>query len=148
MLVHQFLAADGTPSHAIWDPATDEVILIDPTGDPQPYYDFANARCADIVALIEMLPRAAAREAHLAICRATGATLYVPEQVAATDHLARLIPGDVLTVGATTFQALYPMDEAPGISLLVERSEDEYAVFTGAMPLLGAAASVLSAFLV
>lgn len=147
MHVHQFLAADGTASHAIWNATTDEVILIDPAGDPQPYYDFANRRCADIVAIIELLPQAAAREVHLAICRATGATLYVPEQAATTDHVARLIPGDTLTIGGTVFQALYPMDEAPGISLLVERSEEEYAVFTGAFPLLGAAASVLSAFL-
>ena len=60
-----------------------EVAVIDPSRNPQPYYDFADEHHAKITTIIETHPHADFVSSHLEIHKTTGATIYVSKLLGA-----------------------------------------------------------------
>lgn len=66
-----------------------EALVVDPTRDPQPYYDLAKQHNATIVAVLNTHPHADFASGHLQIYNDTGAKIYVGEKVGAEyEHIA------------------------------------------------------------
>jgi glyoxylase-like metal-dependent hydrolase (beta-lactamase superfamily II) len=119
-------------SYAILSECERKIVLIDPSRDPQPYYDFAQKHQAEIIAVIETHPHADFVSSHLEIARATGAAIY-------TSALAEVqyphVPFDeaiVLSFGKIGLKALNTPGHSPdSIWIVLKREGRDKAVFTG-----------------
>ncbi|TDN38833.1 MBL fold metallo-hydrolase [Hymenobacter sp. UV11] len=119
-------------SYAILSDCAREVVLIDPARNPQPYYDFAQAHEAKIVAVIETHPHADFVSSHLEIAQKTGATIRVSKLLGADYEHEAFDEGDAFTVGKLTFRALNTPGHSPdSISIVLSREGRDVAVFTG-----------------
>jgi glyoxylase-like metal-dependent hydrolase (beta-lactamase superfamily II)/rhodanese-related sulfurtransferase len=111
----------------------DEMVLIDPARDPQPYLDYANARKASIIAIIETHPHADFVSGHLELAQRTGAHIYVSKDLGAEYTHKAVREGDAIHLGDCRIKVL----ETPGHSpdsislLLLDEQQKEHAVFTG-----------------
>ncbi len=110
-----------------------EIALIDPGRNPRPYYDFAQAHQAKIVAVIETHPHADFVSGHLEIANTTGATIYVSELVGATYPHETFDDGDILTIGKSFMRAINTPGHSPdSISILLSNEDGiDVALFTG-----------------
>jgi hydroxyacylglutathione hydrolase len=119
-------------SYAILSECAREIVLIDPARNPQPYYDYAQANDATIVAVIETHPHADFVSSHLEIAQATGAVLRVSELLGADYAHEAFDEGQEFTVGKLTFRALNTPGHSPdSISIVLSREGQNVAVFTG-----------------
>ena len=119
-------------SYAILSECAREIVLIDPARNPQPYYDYAQAHDAKIVAVIETHPHADFVSSHLEIARATGAVIRVSKLLGADYAHEAFDEGDTFAVGKLTFRALNTPGHSPdSISIVLEREGQDVAVFTG-----------------
>ena len=109
------------------------VALIDPSRDPQPYYDFADEHEADIVAVIETHPHADFVSSHLEIAEETAAVIYCSKLVGATYSHTPFDDGDRIKLGAVELHAINTPGHSPdSISiLLLDDLAQCRAVFTG-----------------
>ena len=110
-----------------------EMALVDPSRNPQPYYDFANEMNAKIVAIFETHPHADFVSSHLEIHQQTGAAIYVSRLLGAEYQHKTFDDGDVVKVGDSVLSAYNTPGHSPdSITILAkyERGKD-YAVFTG-----------------
>jgi len=110
-----------------------EVALIDPSRNPQPYYDFAKEHDATITTIIETHPHADFVSSHLEIHKATGATIYVSELVGAEYPHQTFDDDDAIILGHITLKALDTPGHSPdSISILViDENDKERAIFSG-----------------
>lgn len=110
-----------------------EIALIDPGRNPNPYYEFAQAHHANIVAVIETHPHADFVSSHYEIAKATGATIYVSELVGATYPHETFDDGDIITIGKTFLRAINTPGHSPdSICVLLSNEEGtDLALFTG-----------------
>ncbi len=110
-----------------------EVALIDPSRNPQPYYDFAKEHDARITTIIETHPHADFVSSHLEIHKATGATIYVSELVGAEYPHQTFDDDDAIILGHITLKALDTPGHSPdSISiLLIDENDKERAIFSG-----------------
>ncbi len=110
-----------------------EVALIDPSRNPQPYYDFAKQHNAEITAVIETHPHADFVSSHLEIAQTTGAHIYVSKLLGAEYPHKTLDEGEVLAVGDVSLKAWNtPGHSADSITLiLADESGNDVAAFTG-----------------
>jgi hydroxyacylglutathione hydrolase len=119
-------------AYAILSECQQEIILIDPARDPQPYYDFALENQARIVGVIETHPHADFVSSHLEIHQQTGATIYVHSLVGAEYPHQAFDEGAVLQIGKIRLKSLHTPGHSPdGISVVLEHEGKEKAVFTG-----------------
>ncbi|MDJ0367591.1 MBL fold metallo-hydrolase [Hymenobacter sp. H14-R3] len=119
-------------SYAILSDCAREVVLIDPARNPQPYYDFAQAHEAKIVAVIETHPHADFVSSHLEIAQKTGAVIRVSKLLGADYQHEAFDEGDAFAVGKLTFRALNTPGHSPdSISIVLARAGKDVAVFTG-----------------
>ena len=119
-------------SYAILSECAREIVLIDPARNPQPYYDYAKANEAQIVAVIETHPHADFVSSHLEIAQTTGAIIRVSKQLGADYTHQAFDEGDSFTAGKLTFRALNTPGHSPdSISIVLEREGQNVAVFTG-----------------
>ncbi|GAA4028231.1 rhodanese-like domain-containing protein [Hymenobacter glaciei] len=119
-------------SYAILSECAREIVLIDPARNPQPYYDYAQAHDARIVAIIETHPHADFVSSHLEIAQATGAVIRVSRLLGADYPHQAFDEGDTFSVGKLRFLALNTPGHSPdSISIVLEREEHDVAVFTG-----------------
>ncbi|WP_426491692.1 MBL fold metallo-hydrolase [Hymenobacter sp. 102] len=119
-------------SYAILSECAREIVLIDPARDPQPYYDFARAHEARIVAVIETHPHADFVSSHREIAQTTGATIRISKLVGADYPHRAFDEGDSFSSGKLTFRALNTPGHSPdSISIVLSREEQDVAVFTG-----------------
>ena len=119
-------------SYAILSECAREIVLIDPARNPQPYYDYAQANDAKIVAVIETHPHADFVSSHLEIARVTGAVIRVSKLLGADYAHEAFDEGDAFSVGKLTFRALNTPGHSPdSISIVLEREGKDVAVFTG-----------------
>jgi hydroxyacylglutathione hydrolase len=111
----------------------DQVVIIDPSRDPQPYYDFAAEHQANIVGVIETHPHADFVSAHLEIHQDTGATIYVSQKVGADYPHQPFDEGNVLDLPqGVQLKALHTPGHSPdSLSILVTVDGKQEAVFTG-----------------
>ncbi len=110
-----------------------EVAVIDPSRNPQPYYDFAKENNARITTVIETHPHADFVSSHLEIHRKTGATIYVSKLLGAEYEHESFDDGDAIVLGKITLKALNTPGHSPdSISIVaIDENGKEEAVFTG-----------------
>ncbi|MGV3641302.1 MAG: MBL fold metallo-hydrolase [Adhaeribacter sp.] len=119
-------------SYAILSECQQEIVLIDPARDPQPYYDYARDHQARIVGVIETHPHADFVSSHLEIHQQTGATIYAHSLVGADYPHQAFDEGAVLQLGKITLRALHTPGHSPdGISIVLTHDGRDKAVFTG-----------------
>ncbi len=110
-----------------------EIVLIDPSRDPQPYYDFAKLHNATIKAVIETHPHADFVSSHLEIHNTTGASIYVSKLLGAKYDHQTFDDGDAMVLGRITLKSMNTPGHSPDSICVVAIDEDgkEQAVFTG-----------------
>lgn len=110
-----------------------EVALIDPSRNPEPYYEFAKENKATIKAVIETHPHADFISSHLEVHNTTGATIHVSKLVGAEYTHNAFDEGDEIAIGKVKLKALNTPGHSPdSISiLLINENGKEEAVFTG-----------------
>lgn len=110
-----------------------EVALIDPSRNPQPYYDFAKQHNAKITAVIETHPHADFVSSHLEIHNTTDATIYISKLLGAEYLHQTFDEGDAIVLGNITLKALNTPGHSPdSISIVaIDENGKEKAVFTG-----------------
>jgi glyoxylase-like metal-dependent hydrolase (beta-lactamase superfamily II)/rhodanese-related sulfurtransferase len=119
-------------SYAILSECAREIVLIDPARNPQPYYDYAAAHEARIVAIIETHPHADFISSHLEIAQATGAVIRVSRLLGADYPHEGFDEGESFAVGKLTFRALNTPGHSPdSLSIVLAREGHDEAVFTG-----------------
>lgn len=119
-------------AYAILSETQREVVLIDPARNPQPYYDFAEAHKANIIAVIETHPHADFVSSHLEVHQQTGATIYTHSMVGADYPHQAFDEGETLTVGEFKLKSLHTPGHSPdSISVVLEQDGEDKAVFTG-----------------
>ena len=110
-----------------------QVALVDPARDPQPYLDFAERHGARVVAVVETHLHADFVSGHLEIHQKTSAPIYVSKLAEATYPHTAFDEGDQIAVGKVKLNALNTPGHSPdSICVLVTDEEGrEEAVFTG-----------------
>ncbi|MDF2158787.1 rhodanese-like domain-containing protein [Algoriphagus sp. CAU 1675] len=110
-----------------------KIALVDPGRNPQPYYDFAEANDARIVAVIETHPHADFVSSHLEFHRNEDATIYVSKMVGAEYPHTGFDEGDTFQMGKVTFKALHTPGHSPdSISILLkDENGKDHALFSG-----------------
>jgi hydroxyacylglutathione hydrolase len=119
-------------SYAVLSERANQVVLVDPARDPQPYYDFAEANNARIVGVIETHPHADFVSSHLEISEKTGATIYTHSLVGADYPHQAFDEGAVVEIGNIKLKSLHTPGHSPdSISIVLEHEGKDKAVFTG-----------------
>lgn len=110
-----------------------QAVLIDPSRNPQPYYDLATQHNAKIIAVIETHPHADFISSHLEVAKTTGAKIYASKLVKPDYSFVPFDDGDVLKVGELNLHAMNTPGHSPdSISIVLkDASGKDYAVFTG-----------------
>mgnify|MGYP000049765915 CR=1 FL=1 len=111
----------------------DQMYLVDPGRDPQPYYDYAKSVNANIVGVINTHPHADFVSSHLEIHQTTGATIFVSKLVGVRYPHQTFDEGEVITLPkGVRLKAIHTPGHSPdGISIVVEENGKDVAVFTG-----------------
>lgn len=119
-------------SYAILSECQNEIILIDPSRNPTPYYNFAQKHNAKIVGVIETHPHADFVSSHLEIATTTGAVIYVSEKVNAFYPYQAFDEGQSIEIGHIRFSAINTPGHSPdSICILLEHKGIPKAIFTG-----------------
>lgn len=119
-------------AYAILSECEQEIVLIDPARNPQPYYDYAAEFGAKIVGVIETHPHADFVSSHLEIHEQTGATLYAHSLTKAGYPHQTFDEGAELTIGKIKLKSLHTPGHSPdSISVVLEHDGRDKAVFTG-----------------
>ncbi|MEJ5963574.1 MBL fold metallo-hydrolase [Pedobacter immunditicola] len=119
-------------SYAILSECKKEVVLIDPSRDPKPYYDFADAHGSKIIGVIETHPHADFVSSHLQIHKQTGATIYASKLLKPDYSIINFDDGDILEFGKIKLKAINTPGHSPdSISVVLEHEGKDKAVFTG-----------------
>lgn len=110
-----------------------KVALVDPGRNPQPYYDFAEAHHAKIVAVIETHPHADFVSSHLEFHQNEGATVYISKLVGAEYPHTGFDEGQSFEMGKVSFHALHTPGHSPdSISILLkDENGKDHALFSG-----------------
>lgn len=110
-----------------------QMAIIDPSRNPQPYYDLAKDHNATIVAVIETHPHADFLSSHLEIHKTTGAPIYISKLLGADYKHKTFDDGDIIHIGDISLKALNTPGHSPDSICIVAINEEgkEEAVFTG-----------------
>lgn len=119
--------------------ANKKLVIIDPSRDPRPYYDYAAARGAEIVAVIETHSHADFVSAHLQVHQERNVPVLVSKLAKATFPHQDFDEPDVFPISDhVSLRAINtPGHSADSISVLLLVDGKEVAVFTGDALLLG-----------
>ncbi|MFD2147525.1 rhodanese-like domain-containing protein [Mucilaginibacter antarcticus] len=110
-----------------------KMIVIDPSRNPQPYYDFATLHEADLIGVIETHPHADFVSSHLEINQTTGATIYCSRLVGAAYAHQTFDDGDIIHLADVKLTAINTPGHSPdSISvLLTDEQGRDCSIFTG-----------------
>lgn len=110
-----------------------EMAVIDPTRNPQSYYEVARQYDARIFAVIETHPHADFVSSHLEIHKTMGAPIYVSKLLGAEYEHKSFDEGDILKVGKISLKALNTPGHSPDSICIVAIDEngEQKAVFSG-----------------
>ncbi|NKI26977.1 MBL fold metallo-hydrolase [Arenibacter sp. 6A1] len=108
-----------------------KMAVIDPERDPKQYYDYAKAKDATIVAIIETHPHADFVSSHLEIHKETGATIYNSEKLGADYPHTSFDDGDHIMLGNIRLSAINTPGHSPDSITVVATEGTETALFTG-----------------
>lgn len=119
-------------SYAIVSDCKKQIVLIDPSRNPQPYLDFAKVNQAQIIGVIETHPHADFISSHLELHLVAGATIYASKLVAATYPHQSFDEGEYIQFGKIKLTAYNTPGHSPdSICIVLEHDEKIMAVFTG-----------------
>lgn len=119
-------------SYAVFSETNMEMVLIDPSRNPQPYLDYAKEENATIVGIIETHPHADYVSGHAELKQLTGATIYTHSLVGAAYEHQQFDDGDSIVLGEIRMTSIHTPGHSPdGISILLEHDGKQKAVFTG-----------------
>ena len=107
------------------------MVIIDPQRDPMPYYAFAKAENATIMAVIETHPHADFVSAHLQIHEETGATIYNSIKVGAEYPHQAFDDGDSIRIGGATLSAINTPGHSPDSITIIAKEDGDTVLFTG-----------------
>ena len=110
-----------------------KMVVVDPSRDPQPYYEFAASQQADIVGVIETHPHADFISSHLEIYQTTGATIYASKLLGAEYPHQTFDDGDFIQLADIKLKAINTPGHSPDsiCVLAVDELGTEKAIFTG-----------------
>lgn len=109
-----------------------KMAIVDPSRDTKPYYEFAEAHNAKIIAVFETHPHADFVSSHLQIHKETGADIYVSKLVGANYPHKTFDDGDTLTLGKVTFKAINTPGHSPdSITVIALDDQDNHIMFSG-----------------
>lgn len=108
-----------------------QMAIVDPSRNPMPYYAFAEAHNAKIVAVFETHPHADFISSHLQIHEETTATIFVSKLVGADYDHKSFDEGDSFQLGKVNFSALNTPGHSPDSITVVAKEGEETALFTG-----------------
>lgn len=116
-----------------------KMVLIDPARDPQPYYDYAEANSAEIIAVIETHPHADFVSSHAEIQQQKHAIVYISRLANAGYPHQAFDEGDHIQLSDhVVLKAINTPGHSPdSISVLLEEKGKNVAVFTGDALLFG-----------
>ncbi|MDB5029611.1 rhodanese-like domain-containing protein [Mucilaginibacter sp.] len=132
MIIHQFY--DKGLAHASYAVIRNaKMIVIDPSRDPQPYYDFARLHEADITGVIETHPHADFVSSHLEIHQTTGAVIYTSKLAGAIYPHEGFDDGDIIYLADIKLRAINTPGHSPDSICILLQDENGYdkALFTG-----------------
>jgi len=132
MKVEQFY--DKALAHGSYAILSDnEVALVDPGRDPQPYLDFAAKHNAKIVAVFETHPHADFASSHLEFHKKHGATIYVNPKMGVAYPHQPMEDGDTVKFGKVSMKALFTPGHSPDHNsyLLINEEGQPHSVYTG-----------------
>jgi len=132
MQIEQFY--DTGLSHASYAiVSNNEMVLVDPARDPEPYLAFARENHAKIIGIIETHPHADFVSSHLELHKRTGAAIYTSKLVEADYPHQSFDENDVIEIGSHTLKALNTPGHSPDsiCVLLSDQTGKELALFTG-----------------
>lgn len=119
-------------SYAVVSECEQEIVLIDPARNVQPYLDFAKEKGATIIGVIETHPHADFVSSHLELHQTTGAVVYASKLIDAKYPHKTFDDGDIITIGKISLSAINTPGHSPdSISILLEHAGRQKAVFTG-----------------
>ncbi|MBN9380985.1 MAG: MBL fold metallo-hydrolase [Chitinophagaceae bacterium] len=115
------------------------IILIDPARDPKPFYQYAEAGGANIIAVIETHPHADFISSHADIQRNKKAIVYASRRLNAGYPSHSLDDGDVIKLNRRLQFKIWdtPGHSPDSISIILEDNGKDVAVFTGDALLFG-----------
>lgn len=119
-------------SYAILSECERKIVLIDPSRNPQQYYDYAKEMSADIIAIVETHPHADFVSSHLEIHETTGATIYAHSLTGVTYPFEPFDEGAEISFGKIRLRSVYTPGHSPdSISVVLNHDGKDKAVFTG-----------------
>lgn len=119
-------------SYAILNENDQQLILIDPSRNPQPYYDYAKTQDAKIVGVIETHPHADFVSSHLEIYKNTGVKIYAHSLTDADYPFEAFDEGSEINLGSIKLKSLHTPGHSPdSISIVLNHNGKDRAVFTG-----------------
>ncbi len=119
-------------SYAIFSDCERKIILIDPSRNPQQYFDYAKENDAQITGVIETHPHADFVSSHLELQETLGATIYASKIVEAGYPHQTFDEDDLLQLGKIKLSAINTPGHSPdSICILLEHDGKQKAIFTG-----------------
>ena len=119
-------------SYAILNESEKKIVLVDPSRNPQQYFDFAEENNAQIVAVIETHPHADFVSSHLEVHQKTGAIIYAHSLTGVSYPFKAFDEGAELNIGNVKFKSLHTPGHSPdSISIVLNFEGKDHAVFTG-----------------
>lgn len=119
-------------SYAVLNESEKKIVLVDPSRNPQQYFDFAKENNAQIVAVIETHPHADFVSSHLEVHQKTGAKIYAHSLTGVSYPFEAFDDGAELNIGNIKFKSLHTPGHSPdSISIVLNFEGKDNAVFTG-----------------
>lgn len=119
-------------SYAVLSECAEEIVLIDPARNPEPYYNYAKTYNSRIVGVILTHSHADFVSSHAEIHRETGATVFVSSHMKAQFPHKPVDEGSIINIGKIKLKIIYtPGHSLDSISVLLEHDGKDKAIFTG-----------------
>ena len=119
-------------SYAILSDCQKQLVLIDPSRNPQPYLQYAKEMTATIIGIIETHPHADFASSHSELSNSTGAPVYCSSLVGAAYPHVSFDDGNTIEFGKIKLKALNTPGHSPdSISVLLEHDGKPTAIFSG-----------------
>lgn len=119
-------------SYAVLSECENQIVLIDPSRNPEQYFRFAEENRSKIIGVIETHPHADFVSSHLEIQNKTGVNIYGSKLMKASYAVTPFDEGDLIEFGEIKLKALNTPGHSPdSISIVLEHEGKDKAVFTG-----------------
>lgn len=119
-------------SYAVLSECKQEIVLIDPSRNIQPYLDYATEHRAKITGVIETHPHADFVSGHLELYQTTSALIYCSKLSGVSYPHQTFDDGDQLNFGEITLKAINTPGHSPdSICIVLSHHGEDKVVFTG-----------------